>query len=118
MRDRRPRRDARLRLLRRRPPRRAARADGTPPDAALLQYIHPTGHPPANDLAWRGIVTADGWKYVSFEGAPYLMFDLGEDPLELCNLAHHGHAAAKRRELHGRLVALLAEVGDGFVMTG
>ena len=55
---------------------------------------------------------------MSFEGAPYLMFDLGEDPLELCNLAHHGHAAAKRRELHGRLVALLAEAGDGFVMTG
>ncbi|MBB6441128.1 sulfatase family protein [Phycisphaera mikurensis] len=95
-----------------------ARAEGTPPDAALLQYIRPTGHGPANDLPWRGIVTADGWKYASFAGAPYLMFDLDEDPLEMCNLAHHAHAAPKRRELHGRLKALLEEVGDGFALPG
>ena len=95
-------------------PRGAGRDAGPPPDATLLQYLNPTGHPPSVDFPWRGIVTSDGWKYAAFAGAPYLMFDAGEDPLELRNLAHHAHAAPKRRELHARLVALLAEVGDNF----
>ncbi len=93
---------------------RAAPAD--PPDAALLQCVEPTGHGPSVDLPWRGLVTRDGWKYVAFAGAPYLMFDLNEDPLELCNLAHHVHAAGRRRALQDRLAAMLKTVGDGFTL--
>ncbi len=87
---------------------------GNLPDAALLQAVEISGHGPSIDLPWRGILTREGWKYVAFSGAPYLLFNLREDPLELCNLAHHAHASEKRRELQGRLAALLESVGDPF----
>lgn len=86
------------------------------PAAALLQCVQPTGHGPSVDLPWRGIVTRDGWKYVTFSGAPHLMFDLNDDPLELCNLAHHAHAAGKRAALQSQLTAMLQEVGDEFAL--
>ena len=98
--------------------RRGVSPGAEPPDAALLQSVIPTGHGPSVDLPWRGIVTRDGWKYVAFSGAPYLMFNLNEDPLELCNLAHHAHAAGQRRELQQRLAAMLDAVGDEFVLPG
>ena len=84
------------------------------PDAALLQAVIPTGHGPSVDLPWRGIVTRDGWKYVAFSGAPYLMFNLRDDPLERCNLAHHAHAAPRRAALQQRLKHMLDVVGDDF----
>lgn len=84
------------------------------PDAALLQCVEPTGHGPSVDLPWRGLITRDGWKYVAFSGAPYLMFNLREDPLEQRNLAHHAHAADRRAALQARLTQMLRDVGDDF----
>ena len=86
------------------------------PEAALLQCVIPTGHGPSVDRPWRGIVCRDGWKYATFEGAPYLMFETRADPLELHNMAHHAAHAAKRRELQGRLRRLLADAGDAFAV--
>ncbi|MEM9752042.1 MAG: sulfatase [Planctomycetota bacterium] len=93
---------------------RRPNADEHPPAAALLQSVVPTGHGPSVDQPWRGLLTIDGWKYIAFSGAPYLLFNLNEDPYELRNLAHHAHAASKRTVLHRQLVDLLSSAGDPF----
>jgi len=84
------------------------------PEATLLQSILPTGHGPEVAFPWRGILTRDGWKYVAFSSAPYLMFNLNEDPYEQRNLAHQGFAQARRRELQQVLAKELKRVGDDF----
>lgn len=86
------------------------------PEAALLQSVIPTGHAPSVELPWRGVLTRDGWKYVTFEGAPYLMFNLKEDPYEQRNLAHHCYAREKRHELRDLTARLLREQDDPFVV--
>jgi len=90
------------------------RAPERQPEAALLQCVIPTGHSRSVDLPWRGLVSRDGWKYVALAGAPWLMFDLNEDPLELVNLAQYAEAAPRRRQMNAQLGQLLAEVGDSF----
>jgi arylsulfatase A-like enzyme len=86
------------------------------PNAALLQCVVPPMHGPSVDRPWRGILRRDGWKYVTFEGAPYLMFDTKADPLELRNLAHHTWCSAQRSALQAQLRAMLADVGDHLVV--
>ncbi|MFW5828960.1 MAG: sulfatase [Planctomycetota bacterium] len=86
----------------------------TMPDSAYLQLVIPTLHPPANDIVWRGLVTTDGWKYVAMPGQPMYLFDLNEDPYELCNLAWHAQAAGKRQELNERLRRWINDTGDDF----
>ncbi len=84
------------------------------PDAALLQEcggfggIHPDG--------WRCIVTRDGWKYAVTPAGPWLLFNLHDDPYEMCNLVFISHLYKKRRELHDRLQAMLIDVDDDFKM--
>lgn len=85
------------------------------PEAALLQSVVPTMHPHSIDQPWRGIVTRDHWKYVTFAQGPYLLFDLNDDPYELRNLAHHVHSASRRQTLHHQLADLLGQVGDPFL---
>ncbi|NGP45267.1 hypothetical protein G4V62_09985 [Bacillaceae bacterium SIJ1] len=50
------------------------------------------------DKPWRGVVTVDGWKYVCFEGVPWLMFNLNEDPYEQVNLAHNSLYKKERKK--------------------
>lgn len=90
--------------------------EGAYPDSAYLQSVVPTGHGNSVDLPWRGVVTADGWKYVCFEHTPWLMFNLNDDPYEQVNLAHNSRHAKKRKVLHERLVRWVAETGDSFAL--
>lgn len=86
------------------------------PDSAYLQLVEPTRHPNSVDLPWRGIVTADGWKYICLENTPWLMFDLTEDPYERVNLAHNSLYAKERKHLNDRLSMWVADTGDHFVL--
>ncbi|HZG78429.1 MAG TPA: sulfatase [Paenibacillus sp.] len=96
------------------------RLEGRPkreePDSAFLQSVEPTGHHNSVDRAWRGVVTKDNWKYVCFEGAPWLLFNLNEDPYEQANLAHNSLFAGERRRLHGMLQAWIDRTGDSFAL--
>ncbi len=84
------------------------------PESAYLQLVHPTCHPHSVDRPWRGVVTREGWKYVCLEGQPLLMFNLREDPAELCNLALNTAFADRRRELQSLLADWIERVGDVF----
>ncbi|MBD3175470.1 MAG: sulfatase-like hydrolase/transferase [Armatimonadia bacterium] len=90
------------------------RPEVTQPDSAYMGIVVPTGHGHSVDKTWRGVVTADGWKYAAFEGMPWLMFNLNEDPYELVNLAHDPAFHRKRRELNDMLREWAADTGDEF----
>lgn len=84
------------------------------PDSAFIQSVIPTGHGDSVDRPWRGIVSRDGWKYVCLEGAPWLMFNLNEDPYEQVNLAFNTKFNGQRRKLNTRLAAWIEKTGDKF----
>ena len=84
------------------------------PTQAYLQNVVPTGHGPSMDLPWRGVTTADGWKYVALQGQPMMMFDLNEDPYEQVNLAWHAHASKRRRALNDLTRQWIERTGDQF----
>jgi arylsulfatase A-like enzyme len=63
---------------------------------------------------WRGVRTADGWKYVCLEGQPLMMFDLNEDPYEMANLAFIDTFNEKREELQHKLAQWIHDTGDTF----
>jgi arylsulfatase A-like enzyme len=84
------------------------------PDSAFIQNVIPTGHAHSINKPYRGIVTRDGWKYVSFEGMPWLLFNLNEDPCELVNLAHNNRFATEQKKLSARLRQWIADTGDSF----
>lgn len=86
------------------------------PDSAYLQSVIPTGDYDSVDRPWRGVVTADGWKYICFSETPWLMFHLREDPYEQCNLAHNPRYREQRRALQERLARWIAETGDSFAL--
>jgi len=79
-----------------------------------LQCVVPTGHADSVNLPWRGIVTKDRWKYVVFEEAPWLMFNLNDDPYEQVNLAHNSRFDKDRRRLNERLQRWIDDTGDEF----
>lgn len=84
------------------------------PESAFLQYcLHDS---PFLDWVWRGVITADGWKYVALEGQPFGMFDLNRDPYEMENLAFRGVFPAQRRRLQGLLARWIADTGDRFTL--
>lgn len=87
---------------------------GGEPDSAFLQSVVPTGHGNSVDRPWRGIVTRDGWKYVCFEGIPWLMFNLNEDPYEQMNLAHNSVYKHIRKSLNDRLGEWIVQTEDRF----
>jgi len=94
-------------------------ADSFPgqPDSAYLQLVDPGlrfGVAVDRERPWRGVVTEDGWKYAVFEGHPWLLYNLNEDPYELANLAHDLRFAPERRRLQERLAAWIEETGDDF----
>jgi len=87
------------------------------PDSAYLQLVDPgwsTGFATDRERPWRGIVTADGWKYAVLEGQPWLMFNLAEDPYETVNLALDGRYSAVRKRLQDRLEQWIHATGDAF----
>ncbi len=84
------------------------------PESAFLQYcLHDS---PFLEWVWRGVITADGWKYVALEGQPFAMFDLNRDPYELENLAFRRAFLAQRRRLRGLLARWIADTGDRFTL--
>ncbi|MCL5271259.1 MAG: sulfatase, partial [bacterium] len=88
----------------------------TAPDSAFLQLVEPGfryGFAPDRERPWRGVVTADGWKYAVLEGQPWVMFNLNEDPYELANLALDRRFVAQRQRLQDRLRAWMEATGDG-----
>ena len=87
---------------------------GAVPESAYIQSIVPTLHDNSTDKPYRGIVTADGYKYVCFENADWLMFDLNKDPYELTNLAHMPQYAGKRYALNQMLRAWVEKTEDNF----
>ena len=86
------------------------------PDSAFLQSLVPTMHKDSINKAWRGIITKDGWKYVCFEGMPWLLFNLKEDPYEQVNLAHNQGYANKMRELNNKLQEWIKKTEDKFLL--
>ena len=86
------------------------------PDSAYLQSVVPTGHANSINRPYRGVVTKDGWKYVSFDGVPWFLYNLIEDPLEQANLAFNNLYRAERRKLAGRLRQWVADTDDKFAI--
>ena len=94
--------------------RLADRPKGNVPDSAYLQSVIPTGHPDCIGKPWRGVLSADGWKYACFENAPWMLHNLNEDPYELVNLAHYPVNSGKLKELNDRAKKWAADTGDRF----
>jgi len=92
------------------------RKDSKPnfPDSAYLQIPVATRHADSEEYPWRGVLTADGYKYVSLERMPWLLFDLNTDPYEQVNLAHNPRFGALRDRLSARLARWIEETGDSF----
>jgi arylsulfatase A-like enzyme len=86
------------------------------PTSAYLQSVIPTIHPHSVDRPWRGVVTADGWKYACFERMPWLMFDLNDDPYELANLCHNSAYREQQRRLERELRGWVEKTGDDFAV--
>lgn len=88
-----------------------------PPDSAYIQLCDPgwtCGYAVDRERPWRGIVTADGWKYAVLEGQPWLMYNLNEDPFEQVNLALDGRFWDQRRRLQDQLRTWIKRTGDTF----
>lgn len=85
-------------------------------DSALLQGVIPTCHGYSTDRPWRGVVTADGWKYTVLEGQPWMLFNLNNDPYEQVNLAHNSSFWGERRRLQDLLAGWLDRTGDSFAL--
>ena len=85
------------------------------PDSAYIQSVIPTGQDVGIGKPWRGVVTTDGWKYVCFENAPWMLHNLNEDPYELVNLAHYPLYWDKLRDLNERTKQWANQTGDTFI---
>lgn len=83
-------------------------------DSGFLQEVIPTRHGYSIDRPWRGVVTRDGWKYACFEGQPWLLHNLNEDPFEQANLAFNSHYWPERERLQEELAAWIEATGDSF----
>ena len=85
-----------------------------PPQSAYLQNVIPTMHYDSIDRPYRGVITADGWKYVCTEEGDWLLFDLNSDPYEECNLAFNSRFQRKRKELRQMTADWITRTGDKF----
>ena len=95
---------------------RSRASNSEEPDSAYLQCVVPTQHAHSIDRPWRGLVTRDGWKYVAFEGVPWLLFNLDEDPYEQVNMAHNSLYAGVRKKLNDRLREWVNDTDDVFAL--
>ncbi len=85
-----------------------------PPESAYLQYCKPSRYGRCIDRPWRGIVTADGWKYACFEYQPWVLFDLNADPYEFNNRAFYRMSHARQHQLQAQLQEWIEKTGDEF----
>lgn len=83
-------------------------------DCGFLQLVRPTCHGNSIDRPWRGVVTADGWKYVCVENQPWMMHNLNEDPYEQANLAFNTDFGKQRKQLQDRLQDWMHATEDSF----
>ncbi len=84
------------------------------PDSAFIQCNIPTMHYDSIGKAWRGIITADGWKYVAMENCEWLLFNLNDDPYEQMNMAYITNYRPILKALNDRLAQWLKDTGDDF----
>lgn len=85
---------------------------GSYPDSAYIGVPVPTGHDSSIDQAWRGVITAEGWKYIEIGDRPAMLFNLAEDPYELADHVHDPAYAREREQLKARLGEWRARIGD------
>ncbi|CAG7654319.1 sulfatase [Paenibacillus allorhizosphaerae] len=83
------------------------------PDSAYIQNINALGEV---CRPWRGIVTKDGWKYVCYEGAEWMLYNLQEDPYEQVNLINFRSHQRKCKELNERLREWIKTTADSFTL--
>jgi arylsulfatase A-like enzyme len=86
------------------------------PASAFLQNVVPTLHHNSIDRPYRGVLTADKWKYVCTERDDWLLFNLNNDPYEECNLAFNTIAKGKRDELRQLVHDWIIRTNDSFRM--
>jgi arylsulfatase A-like enzyme len=89
---------------------------GNIPDSAYIQSVVEPGHAHTVNRPWRGVITDDGWKYVCFEGIPWMMYNLHADPYEQMNLAHNNLCKKERKRLNERLRQWVSDTGDKFIL--
>lgn len=84
------------------------------PDSIFMQSVVSTGHYNSIEEPWRGLVSKDGWKFVSFQKMPWLLFNLKDDPYEQVNLAHNVSYSDIRLNLKQKLEQWIKSTGDDF----
>ena len=84
------------------------------PESAYIQSVIPTCHWDSINKPWRGIITADGYKYVCLEGVDWMMYDLNTDPYEQVNLAHNDCYKTLRERLNRELREWVEKTQDSF----
>ena len=85
-------------------------------ESGFLQIVIPTCHSYSIDRPWRGVVTQDGWKYCAFEGQPFMMHHLAEDPYEQVNLAFNSRYWLERKRLQEEIACWMQATGDTFAL--
>lgn len=58
----------------------------------------------------------EGWKYAVFEGQPWLLYNLNEDPFETANLAWDDRSREERSRCRDRLASWIFDTGDSFFL--
>jgi arylsulfatase A-like enzyme len=86
------------------------------PASAFLQYCQPSRYGHCIDRPWRGVKTAEGWKYACFEHQPWVLFDVATDPYEFHNQAFHRRSRSQRQFLSDMLEDWITKTGDRFAL--
>ena len=82
-------------------------------ESVYLQIIQSDNTP--HGAPWRGIVTADGWKWAGSSQVPdWVLYDLGEDPYEQRNLIEDPQHSSRRAELEAAARDVAQRLGDPF----
>jgi arylsulfatase A-like enzyme len=82
------------------------------PDSAFFEIFGPY-HAGGVTEGWRGVRTAR-YMYARHQDAPWVLYDLEQDPYELNNLAVDPAAAAVREEMEQRLAEWMKKTGDSW----
>lgn len=86
------------------------------PTTAYCQQCVRKYHNDGNDREWRAVVTRDGWKYAIIPGAPLGLYNLNEDPYEMCNQVFNPRFKDVRTRLQNELLQWIDCVDDAFVL--
>lgn len=92
---------------------------GRPREAILIEYFSDRVFPRILRMGYQAVRTKR-WKYIRYTELAGMdeLYDLGEDPYELCNLATNPAAARILQDLKRRLRELLAETGAVAALSG